>query len=311
MLCGEIMNGNDKKLIAIFCSMIVVLLIAVALVVSIFRDDGAKNGEVYYVPQTTEASVNVNNYAENKPFQNNSAETTTVILQETVVAETTTQKIAVQDTTSNAVLTPDESLSILTSAINKTKRFSGNVSVNHTESFDAEVTDCTGGSVVASVADSIVSMVLKPTAEVLLFSGGTAVNSEGAAVQMLLPQDGDFSLDMSAVQSISAVTEAGVTEINVTLIPERVDAFTVPEINASAIGYLDIASLDLSILEITSSDINYTGSTINATVNKDGYIDRITYTIPMHIEASAKSGIISGSAVFDGKQTEIWDFNWS
>ena len=73
---------------------------------------------------------------------------------------------------------------------------------------------------------------------------------------------------------------------------------------------LDVSSIDISILTVQSANITYSGSTIHAVINPDGYIASATYTIPLYVEGSASAIGISGSAVFTGQETESWTINW-
>lgn len=317
------MSSRDKGLIAILSSMVVILVVAIVLAVDIYNDSANGSNYVEYVTGTT--------IANNQPADNTTSyftnETTTLLFAETTTYhnynnETTTraenstssqvqETTTVKNTSVNAsAMTKSEILTILTNAVNKTKAYTGAVTVKHVESFNANVTECTGGSLVVTAANALVGMVLDPTDETLSFSGGTAQNSEGETVTILLPQKGNFTLPMSGIKSISASANGNETVINVTLVEESVGMYDKPAYNAAGVGILDVSTLDLSILEITSADIVYTGSTIEAHIRPDGYISYAKYTIPMHIEGAAKSGVISGSAVFDGMQTETWQFNW-
>ena len=204
-------------------------------------------------------------------------------------------------------MSSEQILELLTNAVNKTKAYTGNLSVYHSESFQANVTECTGGALVAKAVNILMGMVVKPTEETLSFSGGTAVNSEGETATILLPQKGGFRLTMSGISSISAYADGQNTVVSVSLIPESVGMYETPAANAAGVGFLDVSKLDLSFLEVTKADIRYTGSTIKAVIAPSGYVNYAEYTIPLHVEGSAHAGPISGSAVFDGMQTEIWN----
>ncbi len=211
-----------------------------------------------------------------------------------------------------AVLNPataskQEILSYLTDAVNRTKSYGGSLTVHHTENFTANVTECTGGDIVAKVVSWLVGLVVKPKDETLSFVGGSATDSDGEAVSILLPQDGSFRLSMSGVESISASAEGQNTVVNVSLVPESVGMYETPAANASGIGFLDVRNFNLSFMEITKADIQYTGSSIRAYINPSGYVVYAEYNIPLHIEGAAHAGPISGSAMFDGMQSEIWN----
>lgn len=313
------MKGKDIKLISVLCSLIVLLVVVGCLAFNMYKPVAAsKNNDIAGVNTiTTGAAVQSDNGVQNQ----NTADTTVGSQQgaETTNASTAQQNVsgeAVQNS-ENAVLnvpvsamSDQQLLDTLTAAINKTKAYAGTVTVDHIESFEANVTECSGGTVVKSVANTIVGMVINPVEEVLAFSGGKATNSDDEVLPILLPEKGNFTLSMSGVKSISGSMNGNDIVIKVQIIQEQVDLYTVPAANASAIGYLDINSYDTSILEITSGKIDYVGSTMEVHIRPDGYVSYAEYAMPMNVEGSAKSGSISGSAVFDGQQSEIWQFNW-
>lgn len=306
------MSSTNKKLIALLSAMIVVLVIIVILTVQLFSKSTSES-DVYYVPGTVQenagaiadtTTANASALVQGTTAANQTAQNQTASSSAPTSANTQTQSVNISSMNNQQIL------DLLTNAVNQTKAYQGSVSVHHTETFEANVTQCTGGSVVAKVANKLIGMVVKPSDETLSFSGGTAVNSEGETVTMLLPQKGSFRLTMSGVSSISAYADGSNTVVNVTLVPESVGMYDVPAANAAGVGYLDVSSLDISILEVTGAAITYKGSTIKAVINPSGYVEYAEYTIPLNVEGSAKSGVISGTATFDGKQTEVWDLNW-
>lgn len=306
------MSGTNKKLIALLSAMIVLLIIMVVLAVQIFKGDSGESSVRYAAvsnPQTTSGTVSSVSQEQTTAQPNlNAAQTQPQ--QQTAAVQQQTSAVQPPQSVDVSSLSSSQILAVLSNAVNKTKAYTGGVTVNHTESFTANVTECTGGSVVAGIANKLVEMVLTPTDEVLSFSGGTAVNSEGETIPLLLPKRGNFTLQMSGVSSIKASSDGTNTVIDVTLIPESVGMYDIPTANAAGVGYLDVASLDLSVIEVTAASIRYTGSSIHAVINPNGYVSYAEYKIPLHVEGSAKGGPISGSAVFDGQQTEIWQINW-
>lgn len=195
-------------------------------------------------------------------------------------------------------------------AVNKTKAYTGNLTVDHNESFTADVTDCSAGGIVRSVVDLMIGWVVKPVEETLVFQNGKAVNSEGETVPIILPKRNNFSLDSSGVKSASVRRVGDEYVIKITLIEESVGMYQVPKHNAGAVGYLDVANFDISFMEVDSADIVYKGSSIELRINAEGYVTYANYKIPLHIDGSAHRGSISGSATFEGEQTEEWYLNF-
>lgn len=201
-------------------------------------------------------------------------------------------------------------LSTAANAVNKTKAYSSNVTVNHRESFNANVTECTGGAIVQSVANMMVGWVVKPVDETLNFSNGKAVNSEGETVSLILPQKNGFNLTEDGVKSASVNVVNNEYVIKINLVQESAGMYDVPRHNASAIGYLDVANFDLSFLTIESALINYKGSSVELHINSQGYVTYAEYHIPLLVKGSGNGAGISGSVTFDGEQTEVWSMNY-
>ncbi|MCR5042233.1 MAG: hypothetical protein K6C36_09090 [Clostridia bacterium] len=205
----------------------------------------------------------------------------------------------------------DEIVSAYVNAVNKTKAVMDTYTAHHTEAFVADITHITGGDVVKGIANSLLSGVVKPSDEDLSFAGGRTVTGEGANIDVLLPKNKSCTLSSAGVTSASAVSNGdGSYNVTLTLLPESVDMTTVPVHNASAIGYLDVSSIDISFMTVTSCDITYGGSTITARINKDGLVSQATYVLNLTVNGAAKAGFISGEATFDGYEQEDWLLPW-
>ena len=202
-------------------------------------------------------------------------------------------------------------LNFLAAAVNKTKSYTGNITVNHKESFTSTVTNVSpGGALVTQALNFVKDLVLKPSEEVYSFSGGTATTSEGETTQLLLPKDKAFSLPPEGVASATIANEGDKVHVVLTLSPEEVNSLAaVPAYNSSAIGYLNLDG-KFKVIQIQELTIKYPGSKIDAFVRADGYVDSVTYTITLDASAKAKGMGISGTADFYGDQVEIWKINW-
>jgi hypothetical protein len=195
-------------------------------------------------------------------------------------------------------------------AVNKTKAYTGNLTVAHSEGFTADVTECSAGGIVRSVVDLMIGWVVKPVDETLVYQNGRAINSEGENVPIILPKRNDFTLTESGVESASVKRSGNEYVINIKLVEESVGMHQVPQHNAAAVGYLDVANFDLSFMEIDSADITYKGSSITLHINANGYVTYASYKVPLKINGSAHKGSVSGSATFVGEQTELWTLNY-
>ncbi len=203
-------------------------------------------------------------------------------------------------------------LSTATDAINRTKAYKGQLSVDHTESFVANVTQAEG--VPINLAQAMMRWVAKPVSETLVFNNGSAVNSAGETVPILLPKRGPFTLSESGLTGASVALVDNQYDIKLSIVREQVGMYDVPVNNAAAIGYLDAASMDLSLLTITSAFIDYQGSWLEIRISPEGLVTYAEYHIPMDCGGTGHGNSIfsnlSGSLTFEGEQSEVWRFHW-
>lgn len=305
------MNGTNKSLIALLVVMMTVFCVMTGLTVQVLNNVYAQQPQPQPDQGATEQSVPASTTApdtnQNAPVNSDAVQNTTEPTPDAQPGQP--DQPAANQTPDVSAMTDQQILDMLTNAANKTKAYSGSVSVHRVDKFDVNVVECTGGSAVAGILNRVIGVIVSPADENLTFNGGTAVSSDGENLVILNPQKGDFRLQMSGVSSISASKNGDNTVINVTLVPESVGLKDVPAANSSGIGYLDIGSFDLSFVTITSASFDYKGSTIKATINPDGYVTYIEYNVPLDIVGNAKIGF-DVTAVIEAAETEIWEFNW-
>ncbi len=290
--------------VSIFAILLSVTVVAVAYIKTTAEDKKTDNTNTSYnyetLPEQTELSTNVAVIA---PLD-------TTLPQSVIDGGWQSTPITQQQTPGGSSVSSwgkTEILSKMTAAINYTKAYKGNLAVHHSESFTANITECTGGAIGQRVANSLVSAVVKPTDQTLNFSNGLAITNEGEQTQILLPKNGQFSLSADGIKTANAYQEGNLTVLMVTLVQENVDQVKVPQHNSRSIGYLDPSSVDLMGMTINSGEIQYLGSSIMVKINPAGYVTYARYTIPLHVYGEGSKGSLSGYAVFDGEQTEIWE----
>lgn len=206
-----------------------------------------------------------------------------------------------------------EILSFVTAAVNKSKAYNGKLSVGHKESFDANIDSISvGGSTIQKLANSIITSVTKPTDETLNFVNGKTTTSEGETVPILLPKRQNFALTIDGLASASASKSGKNTVVNLKLVSESTTlANPVPKHNAAACGYMSLSDVDLpSVVTVNKLDFKYTGSTMQLTVNENGYVASCTYTIPVVINGNGDVKITSADFQVTAKIVEVWTLNW-
>lgn len=206
-----------------------------------------------------------------------------------------------------------EILSFVTSAVNKSKAYTGKLTVGHKESFDVNIDNISvGGSLIKNTANQIISSVAKPTDETLTFENGKTTTSEGEIVPILLPKRQNFCLTVDGLASASASKNGSNTVINLKLVQETSSLENpAPKHNAASCGYMSISDVELpGIVTVEKLDMTYTGSTMQLTVNDKGYVTTCTYTIPVTIDGSGNVKVVSADFQVTAKIVEVWTLNW-
>lgn len=316
-------SSKYNKAILITLEIAVLLTVVTVTCFVLFDDSGKEENEQYIIQTQQSAESSVNIY---ETFSYDISGVTDGVTEALTSGETAQQAVGQQENSGtlqttapaqvqNSLSDPSgwskaQIVSKAADAVNKTKNYKNPLSVQHKESFDATVTECSGGAVVKTVADMMVGWVVKPTNETLSYKNGSAVNSEGETIPILLPLKNSFYLSADGVKSASAKISGNEYVLKINLVEEKVGMYNVPKHNASAIGYLDVANFDLSFLTVDSANITYKGSSLELHINSEGYVTYAEYHIPLYIKGAGHSGSIKGTVAFDGEQTEVWDFKY-
>jgi len=263
----------------------------------------------YYDPANT---TDQEPQAEEPALSENVSETETAAPESTTLPEETDTSTPETTTEVNpASWSKDEIISFITNAVNKTKAYTGQVTVHRTENIDVTLDALSPNlPAIKSLANSVIGKIIKPTDETLTFSGGKATNSEGETIPMLLPKRQSFSLPASGVASASAQKSGNNIQVTIKLVSEKGTLNSLPTYNSGAMGYLDPSELDLDVVTISTMDVTYSGSTMVAVVNPDGYVVSANYDIPISMEATGKALGFTGSLSITAHQAESWQINW-
>lgn len=209
-----------------------------------------------------------------------------------------------------AAWSKQEVLSYLTQAINHTKEYTGNITVDRSEELGINIETISPNlPALKDIANSLVSKFIKPVDEVVQFSGGKGT-SDGEEIPLLLPKRQIFTLPIDGVKTASASKNGENIVIDITLVEESSSMSNPPKYNSQAMGYLDVNSVDLSMVTISTLDFTYLGSTIHAVIRPDGYVQSAKYHIPLKVSASGKAVGIPGAFTGTGYQTETWELHW-
>jgi len=212
-------------------------------------------------------------------------------------------------------LSTDEILQNTANAVNTLKQ-TPNFTALRKLQVVVKVVDCSVPSAVEKINEIITGVTSKAVPEeTIVFTNGNAVNSKGEQLtpfSAVPPENNNFTLTSAGVASARAEKQGDNTVYYINLKAESTTGESpVPVHNAGSLGFLNIESLGLpSIVNITRANMNYPGSTMQITVDKDGKLIHMKNHLPMTGDGEAKVFGIGGSAQFEGYLDEEWTITY-
>ena len=212
-------------------------------------------------------------------------------------------------------LSTDEILQNTANAVNTLKQ-TPNFTALRKLQVEVKVVDCSVPSAVEKINEIITGVTSKAVPEeTIVFTNGNAVNSKGEQLtpfSAVPPENNNFTLTSAGVASARAEKQGDNTVYYINLNAESTTGESpVPVHNAGSLGFLNIESLGLpSIVNITRANMNYPGSTMQITVDKDGKLIHMKNHLPMTGDGEAKVFGIGGSAQFEGYLDEEWTITY-
>lgn len=210
-----------------------------------------------------------------------------------------------------ASLTNDQILERVTKYVNQVKA-EQNMTANKKENITVNLTDLSAPSL-KSLVQGIIDNLAGAEEKTFTFSGGQAADGDGTVTpnDVIPPTHKSFSLTAAGVASAKAEKVGDNTVYTVVLVEESTTLESPePTHNAVAIGYLNLAGIDLpSIVTLTKADMKYPGSTVSVTVDANDKVIGLKNELPMTGAGEAKAGL-TGSASFEGALNEEWTFTY-
>ena len=210
-----------------------------------------------------------------------------------------------------AALTNDQILENVVKYVNQLKA-EQNMTAVKKEDIKVELTDLSVSAAKGAV-QSIIDNLAGAEEKSYTFANGQAADGDGTVTpdNVIPPTNKAFALTSAGVASASVEKVGDNTVYTVKLVEESTTLEApAPVHNAVAIGYLDLAGLDLPGVNLTKADMKYPGSTVSVTVDANGKVVGLLNEMPMTGVGEAKIGPLSGSASFGGALYEEWTFTY-
>lgn len=209
--------------------------------------------------------------------------------------------------------TPAEIVAKYNEVVNAAKNGGINGSMHKTSNTNIEVTKLSVESLKGTV-NSIVSGLIKPSDETFNYTAGVAEDG-GNIKDHITPGGRDVALAEAGVANATATADGDGYKMTITLVAEQ-STFdgtntTNPVHHESCLSPLNLATLDLGPAKITSASMNYSGATLNVTVDGQGRMTHYDFKLPMDGEGSGKLAIASLDLGLAGEMVETYDITYS
>ena len=207
--------------------------------------------------------------------------------------------------------TKKEIISTYIKAVNDLKKTEG-FTMHKDDKLNLTIDEITGGTLVQTFADQLMANNQKKPIT-YKFENGIDSATNKTPVEVIAPLGKEAALtEKGILDARSAVTDSeGGYAIKISLIDEHQIYPNDASVHSKTVEVVDVDSLMISGMEITSLDILYSGATIEAKFDKDGRITSMTHRLPVSkAEGSGKYGIINAKMAMHGEFTSVYTFTY-
>ena len=197
-------------------------------------------------------------------------------------------------------------------AINDLRAYTGTVTLVKTETVDIKAKDIP--KAVEGVVNSVVQGFLGTTTNTYVYNNG--VDEGGGPIgERIIPWGRDAAVTPNDIVSCKITENAdGGYTIEMTFLAESVSydgtTSTEPVHHKTAMDPLNLATLDISPLEIFSAEMNYPGATVQLTVDGQGRIVKLHNFLPLNGKGNGGYKVIKMTLGLEGSMDSTYEFSY-
>ena len=240
---------------------------------------------------------------------------------------TTTQAAATNDTTTTAQQaeqsgvkvpsTPEEVCAAYNKAINDYRAYTGKVTLHKVENTQVNITELPSiAKALEGTINGVIGNLVKPVDETYTFENGADVNDPSRTIgKKMIPWDRDATVTTADVVSATATANAdGGYTITLKFVSETATfdgtTSTEPVHHKTAMDPLNLATLDVSPITISSADMTYPGATTNLTVDSQGRMIELKNCLPLEGTGTGGMGPINATIGLAGQMDSTYTITW-
>lgn len=218
------------------------------------------------------------------------------------------------DTGSKVPSTPAEIAAAYNKALNEYRAFTGTVTTKKTETIDIQAKDLPAA--IEGIVNGVVQSFTGTTTNEWVFTNG--VDPEGRKpADKIIPGGRDAAVTEAGLASATATAtgDGGYTMtmkfVSETSVFDGTTNTSVPTHHMGAMDPLDLGTLSLDPIKITSANMTYPGATLEATVDAQGRLVKLHNNLPLEGEGSGGVGFINATIKIGGSMDSTWEMTYA
>lgn len=197
-------------------------------------------------------------------------------------------------------------------AINDVRAFQGTVTLKKTEVIDIRAKDIP--KAIESAVNGVIKKFAGTTTNTYTYNNGVDEGG-GPLGERIIPWGRDACVTENDITSCSIKENAdGGYTITMTFLAENVSfdgtTATEPVHHKTAMDPLNLATLDISPLSISSAEMTYPGATVELTVDSQGRIVKLHNNLPLSGNGQGGLGPIKASLGLEGSMDATYEFTY-
>ena len=201
-------------------------------------------------------------------------------------------------------------------AINNYRSYRGEVTLHKVENISVSLTSLPAAAkALEGVISDLIAGLTKPVDETYIFINGT--DPDGRSIGgKIIPYERDACVTTDDIYSasVSANSDGGYT-ISLEFLAESTTFdgtnTTEPIHHMTAMDPLNLGTLDLGPIEISSADMYYPGATVDLTVDGQGRLVKLIYTLPLEAECTCGMGFIKAEIGLEGFMDTTYEMSYT
>ena len=200
-------------------------------------------------------------------------------------------------------------------AINDYKAYTGKVTLKKTEAIDVKAKDLP--SAVAGIVNGVIQKFITSSTEEYTFENGADVNDPNRLVtHKIIPSGRNAEVQAAGLASATASANAdGGYTMKIKFVSETSDFdgsknTSEPTYHKGAMDPLDLGTLDINPIKITSAAMTYPGAEVEATVDGQGRLVKLHCYLPLGGSGTGSVSVVKATIGIEGNMDTTWEMTY-